>query len=280
MPRCRPGWWSAPTGVRSRMARAVGARRPGRAIRRDAALSTPTSTGLDADGFEFHLADRALAGRLPHPRRTRPASGSARPTATGWPASAGAGKAAALVAADQAGRARSSASGCGRARLTSRCRGGSRPAQHRSGRPAGPGWALVGDAGYHRDPITGHGITDAFRDAELLAAAADAWLCGEAGRADALAATRDAARPGHPRDLPTSPARLAEFPAPTGSSRCRSRLSRGPRRARPHELAASAAPAVLAGGPRGLAPAGGTRRRPDPSDATTRTPTPPERTSS
>ena len=33
----------------------------------------------------------------------------------------------------------------------------------------GPGWALAGDAGYHRDPITGHGITDAFRDAELLA---------------------------------------------------------------------------------------------------------------
>lgn len=37
----------------------------------------------------------------------------------------------------------------------------------------GPGWALVGDAGYHRDPITGHGITDAFRDAELLADALD-----------------------------------------------------------------------------------------------------------
>lgn len=29
----------------------------------------------------------------------------------------------------------------------------------------GPGWALVGDAGYHRDPLTGHGMTDAFRDA-------------------------------------------------------------------------------------------------------------------
>jgi len=43
-------------------------------------------------------------------------------------------------------------------------------------RSAGPGWALVGDAGYHRDPITGHGITDAFRDAELLAEAADAML--------------------------------------------------------------------------------------------------------
>jgi menaquinone-9 beta-reductase len=35
----------------------------------------------------------------------------------------------------------------------------------------GPGWALVGDAGYFKDPITAHGITDAFRDAELLARA-------------------------------------------------------------------------------------------------------------
>lgn len=34
---------------------------------------------------------------------------------------------------------------------------------------AGPGWALVGDAGYFKDPLTAHGITDAFRDAELLA---------------------------------------------------------------------------------------------------------------
>ena len=45
-------------------------------------------------------------------------------------------------------------------------------------RAAGPGWALVGDAGYHRDPITGHGMTDAFRDAELLAEAADTVLRG------------------------------------------------------------------------------------------------------
>lgn len=36
---------------------------------------------------------------------------------------------------------------------------------------AGPGWALVGDAGYHRDPITGRGIADALRTAELLVAA-------------------------------------------------------------------------------------------------------------
>ena len=37
---------------------------------------------------------------------------------------------------------------------------------------AGKGWALVGDAGYFKDPATAHGITDAFRDAELLAKAA------------------------------------------------------------------------------------------------------------
>ena len=36
----------------------------------------------------------------------------------------------------------------------------------------GPGWALVGDAGYFKDPLTAHGITDALRDAELLARAA------------------------------------------------------------------------------------------------------------
>jgi len=40
----------------------------------------------------------------------------------------------------------------------------------------GPGWALVGDAGYHRDAVTAHGITDAFRDAELLAVAVDQAL--------------------------------------------------------------------------------------------------------
>ena len=38
-------------------------------------------------------------------------------------------------------------------------------------RAFGDGWALVGDAGYFRDPITTHGLSDAFRDAELLARA-------------------------------------------------------------------------------------------------------------
>jgi flavin-dependent dehydrogenase len=38
--------------------------------------------------------------------------------------------------------------------------------------PCGPGWMLVGDAGYFKDPLTAHGITDALRDAELAAQAA------------------------------------------------------------------------------------------------------------
>jgi 2-polyprenyl-6-methoxyphenol hydroxylase-like FAD-dependent oxidoreductase len=45
-------------------------------------------------------------------------------------------------------------------------------------KPYGPGWALVGDAGYNRDFITAQGIMDAFRDAELCATALDASFSG------------------------------------------------------------------------------------------------------
>jgi 2-polyprenyl-6-methoxyphenol hydroxylase-like FAD-dependent oxidoreductase len=45
-------------------------------------------------------------------------------------------------------------------------------------KPYGPGWGLVGDAGYNRDFITGQGIMDAFRDAELCAAALDTAFSG------------------------------------------------------------------------------------------------------
>jgi 2-polyprenyl-6-methoxyphenol hydroxylase-like FAD-dependent oxidoreductase len=54
-------------------------------------------------------------------------------------------------------------------------------------KPYGPGWALVGDAGYHKDPITAQGITDAFRDAELLANALDEGFTGARAPDDALA---------------------------------------------------------------------------------------------
>jgi 2-polyprenyl-6-methoxyphenol hydroxylase-like FAD-dependent oxidoreductase len=45
-------------------------------------------------------------------------------------------------------------------------------------KPFGPGWALVGDAGYHKNPITAMGINDAFRDADLLSDALDDVLAG------------------------------------------------------------------------------------------------------
>jgi 2-polyprenyl-6-methoxyphenol hydroxylase-like FAD-dependent oxidoreductase len=58
----------------------------------------------------------------------------------------------------------------------------------------GPGWALVGDAGYHKDPITAQGMLDAFRDAELLAGAVDRGLEGGPGGLDRALAGYQAAR--------------------------------------------------------------------------------------
>jgi flavin-dependent dehydrogenase len=58
-------------------------------------------------------------------------------------------------------------------------------------RAHGPGWALVGDAGYHRDAVTGHGISDAYRDADLLAAALHQALREPAAESTALAGYQD-----------------------------------------------------------------------------------------
>ena len=77
-------------------------------------------------------------------------------------------------------------------------------------RAYGPGWALVGDAGYFKDPITSHGITDALRDAELLA------------RAIITAATR--ARP--TRRSPSPPTRP---PGTASRSGCSPPPTRSPR---------------------------------------------------
>ena len=58
----------------------------------------------------------------------------------------------------------------------------------------GPGWVLVGDAGYYKDPLTTHGMTDALRDAELLADEILELLTGAVPEAVALAryqASRD-----------------------------------------------------------------------------------------
>jgi flavin-dependent dehydrogenase len=54
-------------------------------------------------------------------------------------------------------------------------------------KPWGEGWALVGDAGYHKDPYLALGVSDAFRDADLLAEAIDEGLSGKRPIVESLA---------------------------------------------------------------------------------------------
>ena len=161
-------------GVRSRVTRSV-----------DAAVTLagpPTGAthyayyhGLDWDAVEYFLGDRTFSGIFPtHDDQAcvwvcLPAEDAAAVRAAGDPATTFE-RLVAHASADL--RARISG-----ARRTSPARSATGlPNQAR--RPFGDGWVLVGDAGYHRDPITGHGITDAFRDAELAADAIHAALDG------------------------------------------------------------------------------------------------------
>jgi flavin-dependent dehydrogenase len=61
-------------------------------------------------------------------------------------------------------------------------------------KPYGQGWALVGDAGYNKDPITAQGISDAFRDAELCSIALGQAFTGDRSYDEAMSTyhrTRD-----------------------------------------------------------------------------------------
>ena len=60
-------------------------------------------------------------------------------------------------------------------------------------KPYGEGWALVGDAGYCKDPMTAQGISDAFIDAESMCETVDAGLSGR-GALDRLFAEHESAR--------------------------------------------------------------------------------------
>jgi 2-polyprenyl-6-methoxyphenol hydroxylase-like FAD-dependent oxidoreductase len=64
--------------------------------------------------------------------------------------------------------------------------GGSVPGWFR--KPYGPGYVLVGDAGYNKDPITAQGISDAFLDAERCSDALDRWMGAGDAYEDAMAA--------------------------------------------------------------------------------------------
>jgi 2-polyprenyl-6-methoxyphenol hydroxylase-like FAD-dependent oxidoreductase len=209
-------------GVRSRMAELFGAQ-----VRESYDLSgTCLYTyvgGVAWDGFEFHLGDRAFAGVFPT-HHGEAAVWLIRPSAQLTSVlTAGAGRLEAWLRALQT---------CA-PDLAERVLAGSvnAPLRGSIGLPnhvrqaAGPGWALVGDAGYHRDPITGHGLTDAFRDAELLADAADAVLRAAADEQTAMTAyerQRDAAI----RDTFRITRALAVFPPPEQFAELQVELSR------------------------------------------------------
>jgi flavin-dependent dehydrogenase len=172
-------------GLGSRVARSVGAE-----VIEDrgdrGAVQYAYYTGLPWDGIELIVADRALTGVFPthdgqaciwicspsadaHQARRRSASREEAFTAY-----------LDRTAPDLAARLRAG-------RRTSQVTGMLRtPNYIRT--PHGPGWALVGDAGYHRDAVTGHGLSDAYRDAELLAVALHQVLRKEAEENAALAA--------------------------------------------------------------------------------------------
>jgi 2-polyprenyl-6-methoxyphenol hydroxylase-like FAD-dependent oxidoreductase len=80
-------------------------------------------------------------------------------------------------------------------------------------KPYGHGWALVGDASYNRDPITAQGISDAFIDAENLAAALGAALSGNGAFEDLLEA-HESARNERVRPMYEFTTRLAALDPP------------------------------------------------------------------
>src|SRR5215472_16661850 len=178
-------------GLRSRVAHAVGA-----AINeaRPAGGATQYAyyAGIGWTGIELFVAERSFAGVFPtHDGQACiwvcTPSADARAVRRRNPSRAAAfGELLQRAAPGLAGRLRA-------ARRTSPVRGVLRqPNQVRQA--AGPGWALVGDAGYYRDAITAHGISDAFRDAELLAVAIDQALGGEESEESAALAAYEEQR--------------------------------------------------------------------------------------
>jgi flavin-dependent dehydrogenase len=171
-------------GLRSRVARSVGA-----AIYEthpaDGAAQYAYYTGSPWTGIEFFIAERSFAGVFPthHGQAciwvcTPSADAKAVRRATGSRVEAFDAllERSAPWLADRLRHARRASPVWGMLRLPNQIR-----------QAFGPGWALVGDAGYHRDAVTGYGISDAFRDAELLAIALDQALRGDAEQTTALA---------------------------------------------------------------------------------------------
>jgi 2-polyprenyl-6-methoxyphenol hydroxylase-like FAD-dependent oxidoreductase len=172
-------------GVRSTIAERVGAAydRLGSGA---AACTYGYWSDLDTDGYEWNFRPDAASGVIPTNDGQACVFASATPTRIGR---GGLEVLRAVVAHSSPALAERLA------RATSPK--GTRTFAGRPGhirRSWGNGWALVGDAGYYKDPLTAHGLTDALRDAELLARAVAEVINGGAAPNEALAAyqaTRD-----------------------------------------------------------------------------------------
>jgi len=153
-------------GIRSKIARILG-------IGFDATSSHTTASiygywyGLGLEGYHWYYDLGAAVGSIPTNDGETCVFASVSPER--FEARRGEGlealyrEALSQVSSDLARRVRFSA-GPGKLRAFAGHRGFFRQA-------TGPGWALAGDAGYFRDPITAHGITDALRESEFLARA-------------------------------------------------------------------------------------------------------------
>src|SRR5262245_6323024 len=141
--------------------------------------------GLPWDGIELIAADRSLAGVFPT-HHGQACIWVCTPTVDAQAARRRAGSRTEAFTAQLYAAAPRLAAELRAGRRTSPVAGALRSPNIRR-RSYGPGWALVGDAGYHRDPVTGHGLSDAYRDAELLAVALDRALRDETDGSTALA---------------------------------------------------------------------------------------------
>ena len=149
-------------GIHSTIARRVGAT-PSRVGLHKTATSYAYWSGLETDGYEWIFRPNASAGVIPTNDGETCVFACATPERIGRGGLAVIDDIVTEAAPDLAARLR--AAQPPRRAYTWRGQPGFMRQAH------GPGWALVGDAGYYKDPISAHGLTDALRDAELLARA-------------------------------------------------------------------------------------------------------------
>jgi flavin-dependent dehydrogenase len=149
-------------GVRSTVARLAGAAYS-RAGDHVAAMTYGYWSGLPTDGFEWVFRPNACSGFIPTNHEVVCVFASASPDRIGTGGVDVIRDVVAEGAPELADRLHTAAAPEG----TQLWRGHHGYVR----RSRGPGWALVGDAGNFQDPVSVHGLTDALRDAELLARA-------------------------------------------------------------------------------------------------------------